>query len=151
MTTNTKPAFEIVTTREIDAPRERVFAAWSEAKQLSRWFAPAPFTTHNCKIDFRPGGEFSLTMRSPTGVEYPFTAVYREIVAPEKISWEGEFPNGPKRQVQTVVTFESRGKKTFLTARQWFTVMTPETKPYANGAKQGWAQTVDQLEAVCTA
>jgi uncharacterized protein YndB with AHSA1/START domain len=146
----TKYPFELTLSRVIDAPRERVFEAWSKPEQLSRWFAPEPYTLPKCEMDFRPGGRFSMAMRGPEGQEHPFTGVYREIVAPEKIVWVGEFPYGPKEQMRTTVTFEALGRKTKVTAHQAFTVLTPETEPHTKGAQQGWTATLDQLAAVCS-
>lgn len=144
-----KPAFELVLTRVIDAPRERVFAAWSEPEQVARWFAPSPYTLPKCEMDFRVGGKFSMAMRAPDGTEHPFTGVYREIDRPSRIVWVGEFPYGPAEQMTTTIDFEAQGNKTKLTARQTFSVLTPETEPHTKGAKQGWTATLDQLAAHC--
>ncbi|HEX4048711.1 MAG TPA: SRPBCC domain-containing protein [Elusimicrobiota bacterium] len=144
-----KPAFELVMSRVIDAPRERVFAAWSEPAQLSRWFAPKPLTLPKCEMDFRPGGSFSMAMRAPDGTEYPFSGVYREIVPPSKLSWTGRFPTGPADQISTTVVFEEQGGKTKLAVRQAFSVLTPAAEPHAKGAERGWTATLDQLAAHC--
>jgi uncharacterized protein YndB with AHSA1/START domain len=150
MTTNKaqtveKPAFELTLTRVINAPRERVFQAWSEPKQVQRWFAPQPLTLPKCEMDFRPGGSFNMAMRAPDGQEYPFSGVYSEIVPPAKLVWIGQFPNGPANQIRTTVIFEAQGNKTKLTVQQIFTVMTPETEPHTKGAKEGWTATLNQL------
>ena len=96
-------------TRVFDAPRSLVFEAWTKAEYLSRWFTPAPFTTHDCELDFRPGGVFRLTMRTPDGVESPMDARFTEIVPDERIVFaatvhgdlkihdDGE-PRGERRQ-----------------------------------------------------
>ena len=149
MMKTTKPAWELTLTRVIDAPRERVFKAWSEPEQVARWFAPQPYSLPKCEMDFRPGGRFVMTMRSPEGVEHPFTGVYREIDFPSKLVWTGEFPDGPAEQMRTTITFEAVGKKTKLTAHQSFSVLTPETEPRAKGAQQGWTATLDQLASFC--
>jgi uncharacterized protein YndB with AHSA1/START domain len=145
MTTQTKPAFELVLTRVIDAPRERVFEAWTKPELVSKWFAPRPLTLPKCRMDFRNGGTFDMAMRDPNGTEYPFSGTYSEIVPPEKLAWIGQFPNGPAKQIRTTVTFEAQGRKTKLTVVQIFTVLTPETEPHTKGAKQGWTATLDQL------
>jgi uncharacterized protein YndB with AHSA1/START domain len=142
-----KPAWELTLIRVINAPRERVFKAWSEPEQVARWFAPQPLTLPKCEMNFRPGGSFSMTMRTPDGQEFPFSGVYSEILPPAKLSWVGEFPNGPKKQILTTVNFEAQGGKTKVTVHQAFTVLTPETEPHTKGAKQGWTATLDQLAA----
>ena len=42
---------EIVLCRVIDAPRERVFAAWTDPNQIRKWFGPAGFTTETLECD----------------------------------------------------------------------------------------------------
>jgi len=142
-----KPAFELVLERVIDAPRARVFEAWTNPEQMAQWFAPKPFKLIIDKMDFRPGGRFSMAMRGPDGNDFPFTGVYREIVPPAKLSWAGEFASGPPEQVSTVVTFEEEGQKTKVHVRQTFHVMTPEIEHATKGAKRGWTMTLDQLAA----
>jgi len=85
-TASARPAErEIVITRVFDAPRDRVFKAWTEPERVMRWGGPNGFTTPVCKIDLRPGGVFHNCMRSPEGRDFWSKGVYREIVAPERI------------------------------------------------------------------
>jgi uncharacterized protein YndB with AHSA1/START domain len=144
-----KPAFELILTRVIDAPRERVFDAWSKPEHVSRWFAPSPLSLPKCEMDFRSGGKFRMAMRAPDGQEYPFTGTYREIERPSLLVWVGEFPNGPAEQIRTEIRLEAQGQKTKLTMRQTFSVVTPDTEHATKGAKQGWTATLDQLTAFC--
>lgn len=113
---------------------------------MARWYAPEPHTLPLCEMDFRPGGRFRMAMRSPKGVEHPFTGICREIVPPSKLVWTGEFRYGPVDQMRTTVTFEEEGKKTKVTVHQTFSVLTPESEPHTRGAKQGWTATLDQLQ-----
>ncbi len=81
-----KPAgLELVLTRELNAPRERVFAAWTDVEQASLWWAPRGFTPLSCEMDVRPGGIWRRRMRSPGGEIVLKHGVYREIVAPERL------------------------------------------------------------------
>ena len=57
---------ELVLTRIIDAPREKLFRAWTDAELLKQWFAPLPYTTPVAELDVRPGGANLVVMRSPT-------------------------------------------------------------------------------------
>jgi uncharacterized protein YndB with AHSA1/START domain len=144
-----KPAFELELERVIDAPRQRVYEAWTKPEQMKQWFAPKPYQLIVNTMDFRPGGKFSMAMRGPDGGDFPFTGTYREIVAPAKLSWTGEFSTGPADQMTTVVSFEEQDKKTKVHARQTFHVMTDEIKHATAGAHQGWNMTLDQLAAFC--
>ncbi len=151
MTTTKEPPFEVVMSRVINAPRARVFEAWTTPEQMAQWFAPKPFKLVVDKMVFRPGGRFSMSMRGPNGEDSPFTGTYREIVPPAKLSWTGEFATGPTDQMSTVVTFEEQGQQTKVHVRQTFHVMTPEIEHATKGAKQGWTMTLDQLEGFCAA
>ena len=148
--TNKKPAFELELTRAIDAPRARVYEAWTRPEQMAQWFAPKPFQLVIHTMDFRPGGRFSMAMRGPDGSNFPFTGVYRETVTPAKLSWNGEFSSGPADQMSTVVTLEEQDHKTKVHVRQTFHVMTPEIEHATKGAEQGWTMTLDQLETFCS-
>jgi uncharacterized protein YndB with AHSA1/START domain len=44
-TTTATDGRDLILTRIIDVPREKVFRAWTEPSLLKQWFAPAPFTT----------------------------------------------------------------------------------------------------------
>lgn len=142
-----KPAFELVLERVFDAPRERVFEAWTKPEHLARWFAPKPYALIVGKMDFRPGGRFSMVMRGPDGSDFPFTGTYREIDPPARLVWTGEFADGAADNIRTEVTFEALGRKTMVRARQAFRVMTPVVEHAVKGAKQGWTMTLDQLAA----
>src|SRR5262245_19192132 len=75
---------ELVITRVIDAPREKVFKAWTEPELLKQWFAPRPWTTPLAELDVKPGGCSLIVMRSPDGKEYPNRGVYLEVVENER-------------------------------------------------------------------
>jgi uncharacterized protein YndB with AHSA1/START domain len=76
---------DLVITRLIDAPRERVYRAWTEKEQLAQWWAPRPNTTPIVEMDVRPGGSFHTVMISPEGEEYRTFGVYLELIPNEKL------------------------------------------------------------------
>src|SRR5688500_15045526 len=76
---------ELVLTRIIDAPREKLFRAWTDPELLKQWFAPLPYTTPHAEMDVRPGGSSLIVMRGPDGNEFPNRGVYLEVVENERI------------------------------------------------------------------
>ena len=78
---------EVLSTRVIDAPRDKVFRAWSEPTHLTRWFGPDGFTSTFKHFDFRTGGEWKFTFHGPDGKDYENHFVFRE-VAPSRIVLE---------------------------------------------------------------
>src|SRR5262245_12006031 len=76
---------EMVISRVIDAPIERVWRAWAESSEIVRWWGPHGFTTETERREFKPGGVWKHTMIGPDGARYPNLARYEEIVEHERI------------------------------------------------------------------
>src|SRR4029077_14841277 len=58
---------EIVLSRVIAAPRERVFQAWSDPKQITQWFGPDGFKIESLECDIRAGGGRGLRFYRTAG------------------------------------------------------------------------------------
>ena len=78
---------EFTITRTFDAPRERVWRAWTDAEALAQWWGPKGTTMRVLKLEFRPGGMFHYTIAFQPGHEMYARFIYREIVAPERIAF----------------------------------------------------------------
>lgn len=70
---------KIFVDREFDAPRELVWAAWTESEILDRWWAPKPWVAKTKHMDFREGGYWLYAMMGPDGEIHWSRADYREI------------------------------------------------------------------------
>src|SRR5437016_11929072 len=55
--------------RLIKAPRERVYAAWTDAAQMKQWFGPENVQTRDLIVDPRVGGTFRWDVTNPEGEE----------------------------------------------------------------------------------
>jgi uncharacterized protein YndB with AHSA1/START domain len=134
--------------RLYDAPRERVFAAWTRAEHLAQWFGPRGFTIHSCEADPRPGGVFRLCMRSPEGVDYWVRGAYREVVAPERVvvQCSADDAAGVQRLDEVItVQLADEGGRTRLTLRATASGTGPEAAKMLRGMEQGWSETLDRL------
>ena len=47
---------ELVIERVLDAPRERVWEAWTDPEQMKKWWGPKDFTAPTVEIDLKEGG-----------------------------------------------------------------------------------------------
>ena len=151
------------TSRVFDAPRAKVWQAWTEPARLKQWWGPKGFKVHTCKLDLRPGGTFLYGMTAPDGSDMWGKFVYRKVSAPEKLVFIVSFsdpqggvtrhpmsPNWP-RYVLSTVEFAEEAGKTRVTVR-WtpHDATEAERKVFEDsreGMKQGWGGTLDQLEA----
>jgi uncharacterized protein YndB with AHSA1/START domain len=145
---------ELVITRVIDAPREKVFRAWTEPELLKQWFAPRPWTTPVAELDVRPGGSSLIVMRSPEGNEYPGRGVYLEVVKNERLVFTDAYTKAwepsEKPFMTVTVTLEDLGDKTKYTACVWHWTVADRETHEKMGFHTGWALCADQLAAVAT-
>jgi uncharacterized protein YndB with AHSA1/START domain len=144
---------DLVLTRVIDAPPERVFAAWTQPDLVKRWFTPKPWETAHCEIDLRPGGIFRTVLRGPDGPDVDNTACWLEVVPNRRLVWtvtllpgfrpNGNLPHG--LSLTAVITFEPEGAGTRYTV----TAMHPSAeaaKRHADmGFQEGWGAALEQL------
>lgn len=143
---------ELVLTRLINAPREKVYRAWTDPELLKQWFAPKPYTTPIVEIDVRPGGSAYFVMRGPDGKDLPNHGVYLEVVPNEKLvstdayvkAWEPS----EKPFMTLILTFEDEGGKTRYTARVRHWTVADREAHEKMGFHEGWGICADQLEAL---
>jgi uncharacterized glyoxalase superfamily protein PhnB/uncharacterized protein YndB with AHSA1/START domain len=152
-----------VISRVVDAPRDSVYAAWTQCELLSRWWGPKGFTVTHCDNDPRPGGTFHYGLRTPTGQVMWGKWRYREVVAPERLVFISSFSDeagGTTRhpghaewplEMLSVITFAERddGRRTEVTVR-WTAheASEAERKVFLDGfasMRAGWGGTMDQF------
>jgi uncharacterized protein YndB with AHSA1/START domain len=143
---------ELVLTRLIDAPREKLFKAWTDPELLKQWFAPLPYTTPVAELDVRPGGANFIVMRGPDGNDMPNRGVYLEVVENERLVFTDAYAKAwepsEKPFMTVALTFEDEGGKTRYTARVRHWTVADREAHEKMGFHQGWGQCTDQLEAI---
>jgi len=127
-------------TRTYDAPRRLVFAAWSSAEHLARWWGPNAFTTPECELDFRPGGKLAICMRG-FGGDHWMRGTFDEIVDQERIVFTVDAGDLDGHPIHTTVTFAESSGKTTLTVQQ----TVPRNPMMAKGQRQGWTEQLEKL------
>lgn len=138
---------EIVHTRLIDAPREQVFAAFTEPARVARWWGANGWTTTTDVMDVRPGGVWRFIMHGPDGTDAPNRIVYSEVVTPERLAYaHGEDSDDTPAMFHVTVTFDAEGAKTCLTMMSVFATREERDKSVDSGAVEGGQQMLDRLE-----
>ncbi len=148
-TTTSAEDRDLILTRIIDAPPEKVFRAWTDSELLKQWFAPLPWTTPSVEQDVRPGGSSLVVMRSPEGDEFPNHGVYLEVIENERLVFTDAFTKAwepsEKPFMTVVVTFEEQDGRTKYTARVQHWTITDREEHEKMGFHQGWAMCTEQL------
>lgn len=149
---STAPAFELSIARLIDAPRGRVFRAWTDPELLKRWWGPHGMSTPECEMQLWPGGLFRTLMRAGDGSEYPTQGVFLEIETPRRLVFTdallpGWVPTGKAFMTAVIELDDVHGKTRYTaTARHW---SAEDCRSHeAMGFHQGWNESLDRLVAV---
>src|SRR5438046_5530212 len=105
MTTTDKTRLEI--SRVIEAPRDRVYAAWTDPEQLKQWFGPENVKTRELVADARVGGTFRWDIINSEGEEMTMRGEFRELQPDKKIvfTWQWEDDEAWENHV-SIVTIE---------------------------------------------
>lgn len=146
----------IVITRILDAPRDLVFAAWTEPRHMARWWGPHGFANPVCELDVRPGGAWRIVMQGPDGTKVPVGGVYLEVDPPRRLvytatvdeavsrAWE----HGPVPPAIHIVLFEEQGAKTKLTVITQLGSVADRDRIAKMGHEAGMGQSLERLAAL---
>jgi uncharacterized protein YndB with AHSA1/START domain len=135
-------------TRVIKAPRERVYAAWTDPSQLRQWFGPETTQTKELIADPRVGGEFRWSLINCDGEEMTVAGEFRELTPDRKIVFTWQWQDDELWDNQTsVVTVEladrEGGTEVCLTHEQ-----LPSEQSRDNH-EEGWTSLLVKLENYC--
>ena len=143
-------ATEIAVSRTFPAPRDMVFAAWTDPDQLTEWWGPEHFTVprESVNVDLRQGGRYELTMVDPSGKEYPVRQEILEVSPPELLVLHHEpMPEfGMLEAIGTRVEFHDEGGVTRVEVTSG-----PYDAEMGPNAGKGWDQMFDKLERLLSA
>ena len=129
--------------RTFQAPREKVFRAWTDPKELARWFhVSADYSTLVPELDLRVGGKYRVEMHHKGGNVHKLFGTYREIKPPEKVAFTWSWENDPTKSESLVtVEFRDLGAATEI-------LLSHELLPNAEERgkhEHGWTGCLEQL------
>lgn len=155
---------DFVISRVFDAPRDLVWACFTDPERMKHWWGPKGFTADRGTMTLRPGGMYHYRLTAANGFEMWGRMTYREIAPKDRIVCVSAFSDekgglarhalAPEWPVEILVTltFDDAGPgQTRLTV-----VSTPldatadEERVFVAGhdsMKQGWGGTLDKLTA----
>ncbi len=150
--TTTKPAaHKLVISRELNAPRDLVWRAWTAPDQIKQWLELGQGTTiESAFIDLRKGGKFRLQQKMEDGEFYTAAGTYLEVKIPERLiytwDWEKdgagtEFGELEGNETQVTVEFHAIGDRTQLV----LTHEKFESTERRDRHEGGWKEWIERL------
>ena len=142
---------EIVTERVFDAPRERVFQAFTDPELIPQWWGRREDTTTIDKFDPREGGEWRFVTDGPDGGT-AFRGTFRAIEPPERIEQTFEWEGMPGHVVVETATFEDLGGgRTKVSTHSRFDTTEERDGMLASGMEIGMGESYEQLDELLAA
>jgi len=144
---------ELVLTRLIDVPREKLWRCWTEPKLMLQWFTPAPWKTIHAETDVRPGGSSYVVMQGPDGTEMPNRGVYLEVIKNQRLVFTDAYTSAWEPSENPfftgILTFEDAGNgQTRYTARALHWTKENRETHEKMGFHEGWGVATDQMAAL---
>ncbi len=141
---------EIYLTRLYDADVKTVWDAWTDPKQVAKWWGPRGFTLTTHSKDLRPGGHWSYTMHGPDGKDWENKTIYHEVEKYSRLVYDHGGNDDRPPLFRVTVTFQDVKGKTLMEMAMAFE--NPEVaKQMAGFIKQaGGNSTWDRLAEFLT-
>jgi uncharacterized protein YndB with AHSA1/START domain len=141
---------EILITRDFDAPKHLIYAAWTTPELIKRWWSAKRGEVTVADVDLRVGGRWRWVMVTDDGFEVAFHGEYRELNPNERIVctevYEG-MPDADAEAVNTLTFAEQEGRTTL-------TLLVQHARPehrdahINSGMEAGMQDALDLLEQV---
>jgi uncharacterized protein YndB with AHSA1/START domain len=137
---------EIHVERVFDAPRDQVFAAFTDPKLIPEWWGPRGTTAVVEQMDVRPGGSWRFVIRNSDGSDDAFRGTYREVTPPERIVQTFEWEGMPGHVSVETATFEELGDRTKVTTTSLFHTTEERDGMLGSGMEGGMNETYARLD-----
>ena len=140
---------EILITREFDAPRERVFKAYTDPKLYEQWIGPRGLETTLEKFESKNGGSWRYIQKDEEGNEFAFHGVNHEVKAPERIIDTFEFEGLPEsgHVILETARFEALpDDRTKVTSQSVFQSVEDRDGMIQSDMEEGMKESYDRLD-----
>jgi len=140
--------------RVFDAPRSRVWQAYTDPALLDLWWAPKPWKTETVSMDFRVGGCWFYSMNGPEGERHFCRSDFLEIDPQRRYLADDVFTDAagatntglPQQRFDT--TFSDEGDSTRVVVVVHYASVEDLQTVVEMGIEQGVTMAQDQLAAL---
>ncbi len=136
---------ELVVTRVFNAPRQRVFDAWTKPEHLVSWYGCHTSSLVVCDVDLRVGGAYRFVARLADGTEHTISGVYRDIAPPERLVFTQCFNDDPDKEALVALQLDERGGKTSMTMTALYRSAEDRQTVLDIGVDKGTAEMFERL------
>jgi len=136
----TKPSLTLK--RRLNAPAEKVYAAWTDPQKLVNWFGPDSGPVTKAQVDLRVGGRYDIGFHTEDGEYHEVGGLYREVVENEKLVFTWAWHTMKERESLVTITIKRDGDGAILTLHheKFF------DQAARDGHEGGWTGTLNKLE-----
>jgi uncharacterized protein YndB with AHSA1/START domain len=137
---------QVRTERELDAPRDLVYRAFTEPELLTQWLGPRKYKMTVERFDPRDGGTWRYVHADDSGNAYGFHGVFHGDPSPERMVQTFEFEGAPGHVSMDTVTFEEHDGKTTVRTNSVFQSVEARDAMVASGMGDGMSEGYDRLD-----
>ena len=101
--------------RRLNAPAEKVYAAWTEPEKIVKWFGPDAGPVEQASADVRVGGRYAVKFHTEDGEEHNVGGIYRKVVPNQKLVFTWAWRTMPERESLVTVLIKPDGTGSLLT------------------------------------
>jgi uncharacterized protein YndB with AHSA1/START domain len=137
---------QVRTSRDLDAPRDLVYRAFTEPELLAQWLGPRKYTMTVERFEPRDGGTWRYLHSDEAGNTYGFHGVFHGDPSPDAIVQTFEFEGAPGHVSMDTVTFEERDGRTTVRTNSLFQSVEARDAMVASGMGDGMSQGYERLD-----
>jgi uncharacterized protein YndB with AHSA1/START domain len=137
---------QVLTSRELNAPRDLVYRAFTEPELLAQWLGPRKYTMTVERFEPRDGGTWRYIHSDEAGNAYGFHGVFHGDPSPEGIVQTFEFEGAPGHVSLDTVTFEEHDGSTTVRTNSLFQSVEARDAMVASGMGDGMSQGYERLD-----
>jgi uncharacterized protein YndB with AHSA1/START domain len=128
--------------RRLNAAPEKVYGAWTDPRQIVKWFGPDSGAVTRAEADARSGGRYTVVFHTEDGEEHHVSGLYREVVPNEKLVFTWAWRSTPERESLVTILIKPDGAGAMLTLihEQFFDEDARDRHRF------GWSGSLDKLE-----
>jgi uncharacterized protein YndB with AHSA1/START domain len=127
----------------INAPVERVYRAWTDPDQITKWFGCDNVQESKVTQDLRPGGKYSFNMIKSDGSKSIVHGEYKEVTPNKKLvyTWTNNSDDFPAKDTIVSVEFVAIGNETEVRIKHSNFALAKS----AEGHNAGWGSALEKL------